>query len=506
MTADLLAQMQALRAEVESGATSIDMLLDTLNPAEAELLRKCAISHQFTPEILRVLDPSLSEDEAEARYDEISGLSMIIRTPDGLGLHDRAREELFPSWLEADRREGFAVISRRLADYFDALMRADLTHLEKYRRRYIFHLTGADQRAGYNAFRHTYDEYRQHLRYSFCVNLVRLVHEYDPILAPELQRDLRYREGKLTLQREDADGALKLLQPLADDPETPPLLRIKVLNRIGMAWCELRSGKSAAEVLNAAARLAEQQGAVRDWGRVLLNLAEVYSQSGDLDRAERLLKHSIELARQAVDRDGIANAFNSLGSVHRRAGDHARAIHAYEESLKSMSEDDFDRARVYNNIANCYMDLRDWEKSERYLLLSLEKKGSGGDTSGQATTYVNLAKLYIARGDLPRAVASAHKAIELFGEVSNWYERGQAYRALARIHGEGPAAQAALQDAIGAFTRAKAEMERKDTESELLLISGKRQPFPAEAKWIVLVIFGLVVLALLVFECYAVFR
>lgn len=494
MSADLLAEMQALRAEVESGATSVTMLLDSLDAAEAELLRKCAITHQFTPDILRVLEPTLSQEAAEESYDEISGLSMVIRTPDGLGLHDRTREELFPSWLEGDRCDEFAAISRRLSDYFAALMSVDAAHQEKYRRRYVFHLIGADQQAGYEAFRKSYDQYRRYLRYTSCVNLVRLVHEYDPILPPDLKRDLRYREGKLLLERDDAESALKMLQPLADDDQTPPLLRIKVMNRIGLALCEMRRGKAAEEVLNDAAKLAETHGAFRDWARVLLNLAEVNLHSGDLDRAERLLKESIELARQAGDRDGIANALNSLGSVHRQAGDHARAIHSYEESLANIAEDDFDRSRVYNNIANCYLDLRDWEKSEKYLLLSLQQKASGGDTAGQATTYENLAKLYVARGDQTSAVAAAQKAVELLSDVSNWYELGRAYRSLARIQGVGPAAQNAVQEAIGAFTRAKAERERKDAEAELLRIGAKPHSRTKTIVWLIVIVVILFVL------------
>jgi tetratricopeptide (TPR) repeat protein len=500
MTADLLAQLDALRDEVKSGATSVGMLLDTLDPAEAALLRKCAITHQFTPEILRVLDPTLTEQEAEAQYDEISGLSMVIRTPDGLGLHDRAREELFPSWLEPEHHDELVALSCRLADHFAALMKIDSAHLQNYRRRYVYHLIGADQRAGYKAFRETYDEYRQHLLYTFCVNLVRLVHEYDLILAPDLKRDLRYREGKLTLER-DPDGALKLLKPLADDPETPPWLRIKVMNRIGMAWCKLRRLKKAAKVLSAAAKLAEEHGAVRDWARVLLNLAQVHSDSRDLDRAETLLNHSIELARQAKDDGGVANALNSLGSVHHRAGDQARAIHQYEESLKYISEGDFHRAKVYNNIANCYLELRDWDQCHSYLHLSLEMKKSGRDIGGQANTYANLAKMYIARGDRTHAAESAQQACALFTEVSNWYEVGQTKCTLARIDEKGPQAEAAMKEAIDAFARAKAKRERGETEQELKRMRGEKQ-----SRWSPKVIASLIttaiVLAGLVKACF----
>ena len=168
-----------------------------------------------------------------------------------------------------------------------------------------------------------------------------------------------------------------------------------------------------------------------------------------------------------------------------------------------MSEDDFDRARVYNNIANCYMDLRDWEESERYLLRSLDKKVSGGDTAGQATTYANLAKLYFARGDQPRGIAAAQKAVELFADLSNWYELGQAQRTLACIHGDGPAAQTALQAAIDAFTRAKAERERSDAQAQLERISKSRATPRRRIAGAVAVLVVLLVLSVLVSVCYA---
>src|SRR5262245_15824332 len=84
----------------------------------AEHLRLGAIPHEFSPAVLRSLDPELSEARARSRFEEFSQLSCVISVPDGLALHDATRAELFGQWLTPDRRATFQQASARLVTFY----------------------------------------------------------------------------------------------------------------------------------------------------------------------------------------------------------------------------------------------------------------------------------------------------------------------------------------------------------------------------------------------------
>ena len=65
-----------------------DLSLMQLDPVHAERLRRCAISHAFDTEILRVLEPELGVAEAEETMRAFELVPAVIRLPTCLALHD----------------------------------------------------------------------------------------------------------------------------------------------------------------------------------------------------------------------------------------------------------------------------------------------------------------------------------------------------------------------------------------------------------------------------------
>ncbi|HYR27335.1 MAG TPA: hypothetical protein VEU30_02650 [Thermoanaerobaculia bacterium] len=122
------------------------LTLPNFAPREGNVLRRAALTHQFTLEMLRILDPELTEEEAKVFFTRFSRLSAVMITPDGLALHDRAREHLFSTWLRAPEGE-FREIHARLAAFVAAQIEVagDTTAFEKLSRRLTFHRVGVDQ-------------------------------------------------------------------------------------------------------------------------------------------------------------------------------------------------------------------------------------------------------------------------------------------------------------------------------------------------------------------------
>jgi len=460
---DLVAEFGLLlkQSAPEPGG-SIDLVLGNLAPGEGTVLRRAALTHQFTREILRILDPELSEEEAAALFTRFNRLSAVMVTPDGLALHDRAREHLFRTWLRAPGGE-FREIHARLAAFVAAQLEnaSDTTAFEKLSRRLIFHRVGVDQDDGIAAFEEEFERYRERLRFTACENLLRLVREYEPILSNVNRARVAYREAKLAFDRGENERALELFSATSRSTEINPILRTKAWYGVGLTHDAMRNWRKAIDALNRALQLAEATADAHYLQcRILRSLAAVFRDTGEIEKSEKLLNKAIDLARSADDDRGLAAAYNAFGTLYHRANDPEKAITNLNESLAHMPLEHFDRARVYNNLGLAYLRLRKFDESERWFKRSLELKALGGDTLGQANTQMNLVRLYREGASLAKATRAATAAAELFGRVFAWRETGDARATLAHLlaeSGDRERAEAELSAAVEAYTRVRAD-------------------------------------------------
>ncbi|HVR40195.1 MAG TPA: hypothetical protein VMU84_13960 [Thermoanaerobaculia bacterium] len=469
---DLLSQFAAMVEQSSAaGGGSIELLVAQLGD-EGELVRRCAITHQFTPAVLRVLDPSLDPAEAEARFHRLARLSLVIRSPDGLALHDRAREQLFAGWLVPERIDELRTISARLTFYLGALTgSAAGAEREKLVRRHLFHLIAVDQDAGIDAFEKEFETSRERVRYTACDNLLRMAHEYDPILTPANRGRVAYREAKLALDRGAPGQALSLFTSVAAEPAIDPPLRAKALNGIGLAHADECHWKSAAIAFLDALRFAAEHKETRVYrAGFLQNLAAVYRNNGYIEPAESLLTEAAILAAGSHNGRVIASVCNAFGTLYLRGEEPGKAIASLRESLEHLDEDDFARSRVYNNLGLACMRASDLPASEEWFNRSLEMKALAGDTVGQANTNINLVRLYREQQALDKAVGAAATAADLFERVFFWKEAGDANAMLARFYLEAkkPAETVrAMAAAFNAYERAHADEESENLRNEM---------------------------------------
>jgi tetratricopeptide (TPR) repeat protein len=471
---DVLAQFAAMIEQSSGpGGGSIELLVAQLG-AEGELIRRCAITHQFTPETLRVLDPSLDEEEATARFHRLARLSLIVRSPDGLALHDRAREQLFSGWFAPERIGELREISRRLVDHIGALADAAVgAEREKLARRRIFHLVAVAQDAGINAFGEEFDTSRENLRFAACDNILRMIHEYDPILTPANRGRVNYREAKLALDRGNVDRALELFTSVVQEPAADLVHIAKALNGIGVAHAEECRWKRAALAFLDALRFAEEHEQTHSLRcGFLLNLAAVYRDTGYIDAAEALLQRSATMLASSTTPNHIAASVqNTFGTLYLRAAEPEKAIAALQESLEALNPDDFARARVYNNLGLASMRVPDLAAAEQWFNRSLEVKALAGDTVGQANTQINLVRLYREQQWPDKAVAAAAMAADLYARAFFWQEAGDANALLARFYLDAhkPAEAArALVAAFDAYERAHLPEEAERLRAQLV--------------------------------------
>jgi tetratricopeptide (TPR) repeat protein len=472
---DILAEFQGLVAgeATQPGSGATELLLQGMEPATADVLRRCAIPHQFGLQTLALLVPEANPSVVAKYYEEFSKLAVITPSTDVLMMHDQSRRYLFQQWLLPESGHEFAAISGRLADFFrtkagEAILPNEKESLE---RRRMFHLIGFDQDSGVAEFERLSREKRRQLRLTECESLLSLVCEYDAVLRPHNRVRMHYHEAKLAADRRDWDKAKELLESIVEESERLPEYRIKALNRLGMVYAELRQFSTAIKYYERAQHLALAERDPEVF-RTLLELGAAHREMGDLAEAERLLREGIDLARNQQHFFSVAVGYNSLGMLHRRLNDIPRAIRDYEESLKNLERvgEKFRRGQVLSEIGNAYAEQRDWDTAKKHFLESLEIERQAGDKHNQAIVQNNLARVYLASHQPDQALEAARGAMLLFQETRDVYRAAMAtrnYAKLCRTGNDRAACEQAYRDAIDQFRRCDEQGLARETEREL---------------------------------------
>jgi tetratricopeptide (TPR) repeat protein len=502
---DLLLQFQQMLDQTsEKGlAGSIDSLILQMEPDQSELIKLCAIPHQFDLSTFRTLAPHLDGEQSKIKYEEISDLSIILSHQDELAMHDEARLHLFNNWLDPKNTVEFTAVNTRLVKYYEKRVTEAIgVTLQNIENNRMFHLLGVNQVDGFLEFERLFRQMRHQFRLNECKTLTNLVHEYDDVLTPEHAASLTYHEGKLAADMRKLDQAEQLLNSILTNGELPSKLRIKIYNRLGIINENQRNWHAALGMYHKALELAkalEQPGNLVY--RILHNLGTTYRDSGQLRKSNKLLSESIKLAEKNNDFAVQAYAYNSIGTLHRKLGNASEAIEVYEKSLKALQKgnDIFRQAQVYNNLGMIYADTGEWETSKEYFEQSLEIKQQAGDTLGQAMTLNNLARVYHNLNIKQQAIEVSNQAIKMFGLMKDHYNvalvkrnRGKLYRSLE----QSDLSKKFYIEAIELFKGCDELSEVETTQKELEYLTTKKKELPWWC-WGVIILAGLFFLLLL---------
>jgi len=436
---ELAAELDFLRQLTAAGpGHGIELLLQSMEPESARLLRLCAIPHQFNVNVLRVLEPALDAEAAQAMYEEFSHLHVISIAAGFMALHDDARRYLFNKWIGPPTEEEFAAASARLAEFFARRVEETDGELSAVvQRHWMFHLIGADQARGFDAFESLCQQFRRQFRLGDCEGLINLVHQYDRVLTPDQSLRLAYQEGVTALRRCDWERAEKTFQSILSEKPQDPGLLARVYNRLGTIRVENRNRFDAIKHFKEALRIASAlPRADQLVSRIYHDLGVAYRERGEMSRAEEMLNKSADLAGRSNNLADIAMIHNSLGTLYHKAGKTRRAIESYDKCISYLTAggETFQLSQVYNNLGLVYRGTGDWKKSEEFFRQSLEIKRQTGDTLGQAKTLSNLVTVYENSEQDGQAIKASQEAIRLFGELHDAYGMALVKRDLAHLY------------------------------------------------------------------------
>lgn len=180
---------------------------------------------------------------------------------------------------------------------------------------------------------------------------------------------------------------------------------IKKAEELSLEWL-----KNAAALQDTAAVLA-----------ISNELGGIYRVTSRFENAENAYNIALTAIDQLnlTDTEKHATTLLNMASVYSASGNMKKALSLYEQSAaiykKSGNCEDYNLAALYNNISHVYEDMGDLSKAEDYANKSIEIiKHVPGYPIEMATSYTSLSSIYIKQGKYDEAEQSLITAERIF--------------------------------------------------------------------------------------------
>ena len=173
--------------------------------------------------------------------------------------------------------------------------------------------------------------------------------------------------------------------------------------------------KMHSHILEINQKLGRLEGVANQYG----NLGLIYQTRSDLDQAETMIKQALEIQEKLGKPEDVANSYNNLGAINIQRGSFTKA----EEMCKRALRIDQELGRLtgmaseYGNLGLIYQIQGDLDKAEAMHNKSLQIEEDLGHLSGVASQYGNLGRVHQGRGDIAKAWKMHNKALEIHREL-----------------------------------------------------------------------------------------
>ena len=136
---------------------------------------------------------------------------------------------------------------------------------------------------------------------------------------------------------------------------------------------------------------------------------------GAFEEAKALADRAVELAKKAPHQKHLGDALDTRAYLANQANDHVSAIKVYQDAFAAYKAVDrrVDCARVLNNLAQTYFNARRFKASRRALGAAEHLAVELGADASRARSRVLLGEIEALAGNLTKASAHWHDAIEI---------------------------------------------------------------------------------------------
>ncbi|MBM9506774.1 AfsR/SARP family transcriptional regulator [Actinacidiphila acididurans] len=165
----------------------------------------------------------------------------------------------------------------------------------------------------------------------------------------------------------------------------------------------------------------------------LLALAALQTNTSAYTESAAGIEHTLAYARTAHRPRIEAEALRIEGMRLWHLGEHQSALAAFRRSLRLQEEigDQWNQARVKNNIAVVNLFLRRHNDAMHYFRTALEGFAATGDELSSARILNNVGDMYLRKGDLLAARQSFEESLTFLTKVGNRFDQATARSSLA---------------------------------------------------------------------------
>jgi len=158
----------------------------------------------------------------------------------------------------------------------------------------------------------------------------------------------------------------------------------------------------------------------------LNNIAEIYDEQGNYDKALEYYNKSLQLTSEP---SSIATTYSNIASVYSDKGDYNKAVEYYKKAIELDQEsgDYHDTAGVMLNLGNAYTDLKNFSEAQYYLQKGLLMMQKLGDKYWEALGYAYFGKLYLAQNKKALSKEYFTKAYNLFKAIGDSGDAQEVY-------------------------------------------------------------------------------
>lgn len=192
---------------------------------------------------------------------------------------------------------------------------------------------------------------------------------------------------------------------------------------------------------------------------------------GDLDSALYYFSRKLAIDRELGKKEGEAAALNNIAGIYRQKGDYDKALEYYRQAL-DLIKDDKEKATAYNNIASVYLDKGDYSKAIEYFQKAIELGERVGDYHGVAQRYISLGATYIKAKNYELAEKYLTEGLKRVQRVGDKYWEAHGYAYLAALYyvekGNNKLAIDYLTKAYNIFKAIGARADAKEVKEALL--------------------------------------
>lgn len=237
----------------------------------------------------------------------------------------------------------------------------------------------------------------------------------------------------------EAQAAPSLTEQLHRQPQDTIRTQRDVADQFllaGKAQIEAGDSTQAIAALTQAADAYHYLGDLVGMGEAYEQLVKVYSDLGQYDQAEQVVRRQLAIANSNNNFNDQILAYNNLGTLKLQDGDLANAHAAFAEAL-TIARDVESGSGIGLSMSNLGLvsaangQLND---ARKYYEVAANYRARARDYAGQANTDSNLGDVYLAMGRTRQAIGAYRLSLSLAEEQGDLYLQLRALDGLIAIY------------------------------------------------------------------------